>query len=435
MKKSLVSIFLAVAMTASVLSGCASAPAPSASGSASPTEAEPAKDVTLVVASSANWTKDIDKEIAEKFTAETGIKVEFQATPDDQYSNVLKAKLSTGEGPDIFLCQSGVGMNEFLPDKNFLDLSNEPWVSRYVDWAKSGTTYNGKIVAMNLWSADGWGLLYDPAKFEKAGVTAVPKTYEEFDAACSKLVQAGYVPVYEFGSAIWHQPLWLNAVGSTAEATNPDYLKALNDNTLKFADVPSYELALTQLKQFADKGYFGKDFMAQTWETSIDNMAADKYAMILTYTTYPNEVMAAHPNSGADKWEMFPVPFADNTKFAMSSGGVVHAINKNSKNIDAAKAYLEFRSKKENAAQFYAARTDLGSTAFNDVEGKITLAFDTVNKNSNASVLDLQTGSQFFDLTTMGKYFQELYMGTKTPKQVLEAIDSDRAKMFEAIAK
>ena len=52
---------------------------------------------------------------------------------------------------------SGVGMNEFLPDKNFLDLSDQPWVSRLVDWAKAGTTYKGKVVAMNLWSADGWG--------------------------------------------------------------------------------------------------------------------------------------------------------------------------------------------------------------------------------------------------------------------------------------
>ena len=59
--------------------------------------------MTLTVASSANWTKDIDKSLAEQFTEETGIKVEFQLTPDDQYSNVLKAKLSTGEGPDVFL--------------------------------------------------------------------------------------------------------------------------------------------------------------------------------------------------------------------------------------------------------------------------------------------------------------------------------------------
>ena len=264
--------------------------------------------MTLTIASSANWTKDIDKSLAEQFTQETGIKVEFQPTPDDQYSNVLKAKLSTGEGPDIFMVPSGVGMNEFLPAKNFLELDNEPWVARAEPWAIAGTSFNGHVVAMNLWSADGWGLLYDPAKFAKAGITSVPKTYEELLAACDKLVAAGFIPIHEFGSAVWHQPLWLNAVTSTAKKTDADYMAKFNANQLKLADIPEYELALQQQKELADKGCFGKDFMAETWEGTQQAMASGKYAMILAYSTYQNEVQAAYPDTGADKWEMFPSP-------------------------------------------------------------------------------------------------------------------------------
>ncbi|MDR2303070.1 MAG: hypothetical protein LBE10_00580, partial [Treponema sp.] len=43
---------------------------------------------TLTVAASANWVKEIDHTLADKFTAETGIKVEFQLIPDDQYYSV-----------------------------------------------------------------------------------------------------------------------------------------------------------------------------------------------------------------------------------------------------------------------------------------------------------------------------------------------------------
>lgn len=439
-------VVLLVLLVSVMLVGCvapaAPAPAPTAApaaaeapaATAAPAPAQPATDVTLTVATSANWTKDIDKQLAEKFTAETGIKVEFQPTPDDQYSNVLKAKLSTGEGPDIFLVPSGVGMNEFLPDKNFLPLDDQPWVSRLQPWAASGTTYNGHIVAMNLWSADGWALLYDPAKFEKAGLTSVPKTFEELLAACDKLTAAGFVPIYEFGSAVWHQPLWLNASTSTAKQSDPDYMAKFNANQLKLADIPQYELALTQQKELADKGCFGKDFMAQTWEDSQKAMGSGKYAMILTYSTYQNEVKAAYPDSNADKWEMFPSPLAGNTQFAMSSGGIVHVINKNSKNADAAKKYLEFRMVPENVKAFYEARQDLGATSVKDVPGKTTLAYETVLKNAaDGSTPDLQGAMQFFDITTIGKYVQELYMGSKTPKQVLEAIDNDRQKMFEAI--
>ena len=86
----------------------ASSPRPAAAPTTAPEAAaptaaptQPKSDVTLSIATSANWSKDIDKTQADQFTKETGIKVEFQPTPDDQYSNVLKAKLSTGEGPEI----------------------------------------------------------------------------------------------------------------------------------------------------------------------------------------------------------------------------------------------------------------------------------------------------------------------------------------------
>ena len=347
---------------------------------------------------------------------------------------MLKAKLSTGEGPDVFLTPSGVGMNEFLPAKNFLPLNDEPWVARAEPWAIAGTTSDGNIVAMNLWSADGWGLLYDPAKFEKAGITSVPKTFDELLDACDKLLAAGITPIHEFGSAVWHQPLWLNAVTGVAKNTDPDYLAKLNANELKLADIPEYELALQQQKELADKGCFGKDFMAATWEGSQEAMASGNYAMILAYSTYQNEVKAAYPDTNADQWEMFPLPLAGNDQFAMSAGGIVHAINKNSKNIDAAKSYLDFRARADNAKAFYAARPDLGATSLKDVPGATTLAYDTVMKNSaGGSTPDLQGAMQFFDITTVGKYVQELYLGSKTPMEVLQAFDSDRQKMFEVV--
>jgi raffinose/stachyose/melibiose transport system substrate-binding protein len=429
-------VVLAAVLVAAMLAGCTVPAAPPAAAPAAATEqaAAPQSDVTLTVASSANWTKDIDKELAQKFTDATGIKVEFQLTPDDQYSNVLKAKLSTGEGPDVFLVPSGVGMNEFLPAKNFLPLDDQPWVQRAEPWAIAGTTNDGHIVAMNLWSADGWGLLYDPAKFDKAGITAVPKTFDDLLAACDKLLAAGIIPIHEFGSAVWHQPLWLNAVTGTAKQSDPDYLAKLNANTLKMADVPEYELALQQQKELADKGCFGPDFMAATWEGTQEAMASGKYAMILAYSTYQNEVKANYPDTNADQWKMFPVPLAGNDQFAMSSGGIVHAINKNSANIEAAKKYLDFRAEADNAKAFYAQRPDLGATSLKDVPGATTLAYQTVMENSaGGSTPDLQGAMQFFDITTIGKYVQELYLGSKTPKEVLQAIDADRQKMFDVV--
>lgn len=63
--------------------------------------------MTLTYIASQGWIKDAEMELAKKFEAETGIKIDYQIVPSDQYFNVLKTRLNSGEGPDIFGGQSG----------------------------------------------------------------------------------------------------------------------------------------------------------------------------------------------------------------------------------------------------------------------------------------------------------------------------------------
>src|SRR5690349_20693921 len=67
-----------------------------------------APGTTLTYIASQNWVLDSEIELAKKFEAETGVHVDFQIIPSDQYFNVLETKLeSGGEGIDIFGGQSG----------------------------------------------------------------------------------------------------------------------------------------------------------------------------------------------------------------------------------------------------------------------------------------------------------------------------------------
>ncbi|WP_018757300.1 ABC transporter substrate-binding protein [Paenibacillus terrigena] len=434
-KKWVSKMFVLVALI-SLLAGCSSSESNSnsstaSSANASDTEANKQNGVTITVATSANWTKDIDKELAKDFEAQTGNKIEFLISPDDQYVNVLKSKFQTGEGPDVYLTPSGVAMEQFLPDQHALDLSSESWVSRYADWAKAGTTYNGKVIALNTWSVDGWGVLYNPALFEQAGVS-VPTNYQDFVKVCEALLAKGITPIYEPGKAEWHQEVLLNTMGSMLSKKTPGIYDQFNTNQAKMADQKDLEIGLTQLKELADKGFFGKDFLSQTWENSVDAMGSGKYAMMLTYSTFQNEVLAKYPDSKADTWSMFPLPLADNKTWATSSGGVVRSINQESKVIDAAKQYFDFLAKTENLKKYYAARPDLGPISFTDVEGKTSNAYTSVIANAaDGTGLDFEGGVKFWNQSVIGKLVQDLYLGGKTPKQVLEAIDSDRAKMFQ----
>lgn len=437
-KISVFSSMLTAITLVGVIAGCGSTASltqetsnPSESTKPSDSTPAPKKGVTIKVASSANWMKDIDKKLAEQFKAETGNTIEFLISPDDQNSNVLKAKFATGEGPDVYLTPSGVGMREYMPDQHALDLSNEPWVSRYTDWAKAGTTDNGKVIAFNTWSVDGWGLLYNASLFEQAGVQ-IPTNYQEFLKVCETLKAKGITPIYEPGKAEWHQEIWLNALGAMIAKKNPGIYDQFNTNKAKIADQKDLEIGLTQLKEVADKGYFGKDFMSQTWENSVDAMGSGKYAMMLTYSTFQNEVLAKFPDSKADQWGMFPSPLSDNKAWAMSAGGIVRSINKDSKVIDAAKDYFNFLAREDNLKAYYAERKDLGPVSFKDVKGKTTTAYTSVIANAkDGTGLDFEGGVQFWNGSVIGKMIQDLYLGGKTPKQVLESIDAERAKMFK----
>ena len=67
---------------------------------------EPSTTITYIA--SQDWIRDTEQELAKQFEAETGVHIDFQIIPSDQYFNVLETKLEAGgEGIDIFGGQSG----------------------------------------------------------------------------------------------------------------------------------------------------------------------------------------------------------------------------------------------------------------------------------------------------------------------------------------
>ena len=106
--KKTISTICTILLLLVVLAGCASPATPAsqptkaAEATQAPAEATqapaateaPVKEaVTLTYMASQGWIKDAELELAKKFEAETGIHVDYQIIPADQYFNVLKTKL------------------------------------------------------------------------------------------------------------------------------------------------------------------------------------------------------------------------------------------------------------------------------------------------------------------------------------------------------
>lgn len=441
-------LVLTAVISLSALAGCGSTkeqnPGNQTDSGSSPstsaqTQENTKKDVTLTYVGSQNWLNKgskIDAELNDAFTQKTGIKIDMQVMPDDQYSNVLKTKLASGEVPDIFMVTAGTGAYIYFPDKYFADLSNEPWVSRYVPYAKAGTTINGKVSGLMTWCVDGWGILYNTSIFNKYNL-AVPKTFDEFTKVCDTLKTNGTTPVMMLGKEAWYWGVWFSQMGPFAEKNNPGLYEKLNSNQAKFADVKEFETALGQFKELYDKGYFGKNSLSNAWDSGYEAMGSGQAGMGLAYQSYQGEVSGKFADSKADEWKMFPVPFAGNDMYSHSAGGIMRVAYKDSKNLDSVKEFFNFLTEPENLVKFYNGRPDIQTNpSFTDVPGKPTEAGKSVVENSpGGEGIDLEYSILYWDNTLVGKYIQELMLGAKTPRQVLEAIDKDREKMFAAADK
>lgn len=386
--------------------------------------------VTITIAASAGWVKDIDKELAEKYEEQSGNTIEWQISPDDQYENVLNSKLAVGEGADIFYIRSGVTINKYQPDKYMMDLSDQEWVSRYNDWALEGTTYNDKVVQFQTWSVDGWGILYNKAIFEEAGITEVPSDYASFKDACDKILAIGKTPIYEPGAAQWHLGTWLGALTTQADADNPGFYDGLNDNSQVLAGQEGLITALNQMMELNEAGYFGDDFMANTWEDMVAKMASGDYAMGVVYTTFPAEVEAYDSSITPDSWGMFPIPLNDNQTFGVSAGGIGRCVNKDTEVADAVLDYLNFLSQPENLTAYYDARLDLGPCSFTDIPGNVPASYEDVLSHASGTGLTAEDGILYWDNTQVGNLMQAMFLGGSTAEDVLTGIDDLRQPSF-----
>src|SRR5215216_786360 len=201
-----------------------------------------APGTTITYIASQNWVLDSEMELAKQFEAETGVHVDFQIIPSDQYFNVLQTKLEAGgEGIDIFGGQSGKTdiQLQLNVEKNAVPLTDEEWVKRMNPLSVEQISLDGVTYGLTIWDTVGgsWVIVYNKKVFTDHGIS-VPKTYAEFAAACQTLKDAGITPIYEPFADGWHHVLWFPEMGPAYEAATPGLTNALNTNKATFTGNP-----------------------------------------------------------------------------------------------------------------------------------------------------------------------------------------------------
>jgi len=449
-------ITLVVVLSIAMVTGCGPAatptPAleePTQAPAQEPTEAAATEEVpateapafepgtTITYIASQNWVLDSEMELAKQFESETGVHVDFQIIPSDQYFNVLQTKLDAGgEGVDIFGGQSGKTdiKLQLNVEKNAVPLTDQEWVKRMDPLSVEQISLDGVTYGLTIWDTVGgsWVLVYNKALFADNGV-GVPTTYAEFAAACQTLKDAGVTPIYEPFADGWHHVLWFLEMGPVYEAANPGLAENLNTNKTKFADDPTMLTALTQLKEIYDKGYFGDDALSNEFANTEAAMSSGKYAMTVNRFGLPSQIHTAYPDVPEDNYGFFVIPLADNQIWNVNPAAPSKFIYSGSKNIEAAKAYFEFLTRPENLQYMLDNEPQFAMLNFADVKAELTAdqqAFiDTYKKQGTV----YQTAVNYVNPQWMdvGQDLAALVTNAMTPADVLASIDQRRTDMAE----
>lgn len=135
------------------------------------------------------------KEIIEDFTTETGIEVEIQMVPWDQYWTLLEAGAQGGDLPDVFWMHSNYSQ-KFMSNDILLDLTDKVAQSSTVDMANYYQDiaelyqYDGKIYGIPK-DYDTIGLWYNKTMFDEAEMEypTADWTWDDMFEAAKKLTK------------------------------------------------------------------------------------------------------------------------------------------------------------------------------------------------------------------------------------------------------
>lgn len=392
---------------------------------------------TLTQVASQGWITEAELALGAKFEAETGIKVDYQLLPDDQYYNVLIARLNVGEGPDIFGGQSGYSdLLSYNVVENAVDLSDQPWASRLDRLVGEAASIDDALYGMTYWNTTGdpWIMNYNVAMFEEYDLE-VPKTFAELKEACSVLSAAGITPIYQPFADGWHHVLLFAELGPNYAARTDDLVETLNANQATLAGNESMTQTLNDFNELYQSGCFGDDALSDQFAAAPSKIVDNEAAMVYSTASFYSQVANEFPDYDTSNIGVFIAPLGDNQMIGVNPAGPTKFVYAGGDNVDLALQYLEFLARPDNMAAMIAHPDGPRDLPFSDAQGGLPAHIQAVlDENAENQGIVLQTAVNYVNPQWMdiGQDLTAMVTGMIDAERVLSNIDKRRADMASA---
>ncbi|UYO02685.1 ABC transporter substrate-binding protein [Paenibacillus sp. PSB04] len=307
--------------------------------------------LTLMVGNTGTTLETL-KAVAAEAEKKLNIAIEFDIKPDGgEGDNLVKTRLATGDMDDLLVYNTGSLFLALNPEEHFMDVTSEPFMANVLDSFKTVVTSNGKVYGAPVGSTNAGGILYNKKVYADLGLS-VPKTWDEFMANNEKIKAAGKTAVLASYKDTWTSQLFVLADFYNVQAQVPNFAADYTANKVKYATTPAALRGFEKIEEVYKKGYMNKDFLATTYDVALKMLATGEGVHYPMLSSGLDTIMANTPDQ-IDDIGFFAQPSdsvdVNGLTIWMPSGLY---INKDTKNADAAKKWVDYFVSPEGQAVF-----------------------------------------------------------------------------------
>ena len=256
---------------------------------------------------------------------------ELELVASDNLQQKVATLAVSNDLPDVFAYESGTPLKTMIENDYVLNVSEalrELGVEDCID-AGAYSFLTNLVGTEDLYDLplglNIEGFWYNKALFEKAGIEAVPTTWDEMLDDCEKLMAAGIQPFAVGGADQWPATRIINAY--VMRKLGVDAMNKMAAGELSYTD-PGMVEAAKMLQDMCQKGYFGVGPTTVDQNTAAQMILAGEAAILYNGSWYTQDLVADTNPAGEDGIGFFNIPTVEGgpgtlTEYSMNCGTIL----------------------------------------------------------------------------------------------------------------